>query len=455
MTREPDPCTLTSYDSRVSSTYDPSTFEPTEAFALRLDAADPLAAFRRRFAFPQHDGRDVIYLAGNSLGLMPHAVRDAVGEELDTWARHAVDGHFEGPHPWYPYHELFRDSCCRLVGARPEEVVVMNTLTANLHLMMVSFYRPTASRFKILMEDTSFPSDTYAVQSQLRWHGYNPHEGLLRVRPREGEHLLRTEDIERMLAERGDEIALVLFAGVNYYTGQAFDLERIATAARRAGCVVGFDLAHAAGNLPLSLHDWDVDFACWCSYKYLNGGPGCVAGTFVHARHVADAGLPRFAGWWGNDPETRFRMHLNETFAPVASADAWQLSNPPVLALAALRASLAIFDEAGMAALRAKSLRLTGYLLDLLDRMAVEGGGARGYEVITPRTERARGCQVSLLVHGDRPRSLQERLQGAGVISDFRPPNVVRVAPVPLYNSFHDVWRFAALLQAHAEDTPG
>lgn len=442
------------YDPRMSPSPDQlsAAFEPTEDYARRLDRDDPLAGCRDRFEIPTRpDGEPVIYLAGNSLGLMPKDVRAAIGEELDAWATHAVDGHFEGEHPWYPYHEIFRESAARLVGAVPGECVMMNGLTVNLHLMMVSFYRPTPQRYKILVEHAAFPSDTYAVQSQIRHHGYDPADALLVARPREGEHLIRHEDIERIITEHGEQIALILFGGVNYFTGQVFDLPAITRAGRASGCVVGFDLAHAAGNVPLSLHDWDVDFACWCTYKYLNCGPGSVAGCFVHERHAQNTELPRFAGWWGNDPATRFRMHLNETFEPVRSADAWQLSNPPILSMAALRASLAIFDEVGMAALREKSLKLTGYLRSLLDQLnrdkAARGGERPAYEVITPRVPSEHGCQLSILVHADDPKGLQRALQGAGVVSDFRPPNVVRVAPVPLYNTFHELWRFGRMLE--------
>ncbi len=414
-----------------------------EAYALRLDEQDALAGYRTQFHFPQRDGRPLLYFAGNSLGLQPRSVRAAVEQELDDWARLAVDAHFDGQHPWFPYHEQFRAPGARLVGAVPGEVVFMNGLTVNLHLLMVSFYRPTPRRFRILIEDCAFPSDTYAAQSQLQFHGYDPADGLLIARPRPGEHTLRCEDIEALLDRHGASIALVLLAGVNYFTGQVFDLARITAAAHRHGCIVGWDLAHAAGNIPLKLHDWDVDFAAWCTYKYLNCGPGAVAGCFVHERHARDARLPRFAGWWGNDPATRFRMHLNERFEPVAGAEAWQLSNPPILSMAALRASLALFDQVGMAALREKSLRLTGYLQDLLDQLPHER-----LSVLTPRDPQQRGCQLSIAVNG-RPRELFESLHRAGVIADFRRPNVVRVAPVPLYNSFHDVWRFARLLRTN------
>lgn len=446
-----------------------------ESFAREMDVADPLARWRDGFHLPlRGDGTPAIYFCGNSLGLQPRTVRAAIEQELEDWARLAVDAHFDGRTPWYSYHEVLRESGARLVGALPGEVVHMNGLTVNLHLMMVSFYRPTPQRFKILMEDAAFPSDTYAARTQIRVHGLDPDAALLVARPREGEHTLRTEDVEALIDREGDRIALVLLGAVNYFNGQVFDLERIARAARARGCVVGFDLAHAAGNVPLRLHDWDVDFAAWCTYKYLNCGPGSVAGCFVHERHHRDASLPRLGGWWGNDPSTRFRMHLNSEFVPVASADAWQLSNPPILSMAALKASLAIFDEVGMAALREKSVKLTGYLQYLIDHASQPGrmessppspGGAGGglsartevrgshadvrCEVITPREDRARGCQLSILVH-DRPKELLHKLHAEGVVCDFREPNVIRVAPVPLYNTFHEVWRFAQVLARHA-----
>ncbi len=419
-------------------------FEPDEACARRLDASDPLAHFRDEFHVPQRpDGSDVIYFAGNSLGLQPKGVSALLGQELTDWATLGVEAHFQGTRPWYRYHELFSDTAARLVGALPHEVVMMNTLTVNLHLMMVTFYRPTKDRFKILMEHAAFPSDTYAVTTQLRHHGLDPDGALLIAKPREGEHTLRTEDIEETLAREGDEVALVLLGGVNYFTGQLFDLPRITTAAKRSGCVVGLDLAHAAGNVPLRLHDWQVDFAAWCNYKYLNGGPGAVAGCFVHETHGHNLDLPRFGGWWGNDPDTRFRMHLEPEFIPRSGADGWQVSNPPILGLAAVKAAYELADRAGVDALRKKSIRLTGYLQYLIDDISLER-----FEVITPRDPAARGCQLSMLVH-DRPKELLAALKEEGVVCDFRPPNVVRVAPVPLYNTFHEVWRFAQLLAGH------
>lgn len=416
-------------------------YQPDEAYARKRDADDPLASYRDRFLIPARpDGSPVIYLCGNSLGLQPKTVRAAVEQELADWATLAVDAHFKGANPWYSYHEMFRESGARLVGGVPGEVVMMNGLTVNLHLMMATFYRPTRERFKILMEDCAFPSDTYAVRTQIRHHGFDPDDALLIAKPRDGEHTLRTEDVEALLAREGSSISLVLFSGVNYFTGQLFDIARITAAAHTAGCVTGWDLAHTAGNAELMLHDWNVDFACWCSYKYLNSGPGGVAGCFVHERHGQNTSLPRFGGWWGNDPATRFRMHLEPEYIPRRGADGWQLSNPPILAMAALKASMEIFDAVGMAALRTKSQRLTGYLQFLLDRIP------RGcFEVITPREPAARGCQLSILAHHE-PKAVFDALHAAGVVCDFRQPNVIRVAPVPLYNTYQDVWRFAQIL---------
>lgn len=417
------------------------TWKNDEAFARQLDAADPLASYRDQFLIPKGpDGREIVYFAGNSLGLQPKATRELINQELDDWASQAVEAHFHGKTPWFSYHEVFRDVGARLVGGLPGEVVMMNSLTVNLHLLMVSFYRPTRERYKILIEDAAFPSDTYAVRSQLILHGFDPDAGLIVARPRAGEHTIRTEDILSLIAEEGGHIALVMMSGVNYYTGQVFDIPRITAAAHAKGCKVGWDLAHAAGNLVLKLHDWNVDFAAWCSYKYLNSGPGAVAGAFVHERHGNNPDLPRFAGWWGNDPATRFRMHLEPRFIPRAGADGWQISNPPIFSLAPLRASLEFFDKAAMPALRAKSERLSGYLLWLLDQ-----SGMDSLRVITPRDPEQRGCQLSLLVN-DRPRERFVAWQRAGVTCDFREPNVIRVAPVPLYNTFHDAWRFAQIL---------
>jgi kynureninase len=419
----------------------PPPFEPDEAFARRLDDDDPLRSFRKQFLLPsRRDGSPAVYLCGHSLGLQPSAARDLVEQEMDDWAQLGVEGHFHGTTPWYSYHETLRDAGARLVGALPHEVVFMNSLTVNLHLMMATFYRPSGARRCLLIDEPTFPSDLYAVQTQIRHNGLDPADCLLSVGPREGEHVVRLEDAEELLERRGKEIAVVIWNGVNFLTGQFFDLPRLTAAAHRQGGVVGLDLAHAAGNVPLRLHEWGVDFAVWCSYKYLNSGPGAVGGCFVHEKHGRNLGLPRLAGWWGNDPATRFRMQLQPEFVPKEGADGWQVSNPPILSMAPLRASLALFDAAGMEALRAKSGRLTAYLLFLLDRAP-----AGRFEVATPRDPARRGSQLSLLVH-DRPRELVKALEAAGVVCDFREPNVVRVAAAPLYNTYHDVWTFADVL---------
>ncbi|MFF5264047.1 kynureninase [Actinomadura viridis] len=410
-----------------------------ERDAIRRDRTDPLPTLRDAFHVPPAPGgphAEAAYFAGNSLGLQPKSAARLVNEELEDWARLAVEGHTRGRRPWVDYHELAREPAARLVGARPHEVVAMNSLTVDLHLMMATFYRPAGERTRIVIEDTAFPSDSYAVQSQAIHHGLEPDRAVVRLRPREGEEHLRTEDVLAYLEREGRHVALLLLGGVNYLTGQLMDMAAITKAGRAAGAVVGWDLAHAAGNVPLRLHDWDVDFAAWCTYKYLNSGPGAVAGCFVHERHVRDAGLPKLAGWWGTDPATRFRMAPE--FTPPASADAWQLSNPPILALAPVLASLEIFDGVGMAALRAKSERLTAYLAGRLAPIP-------GLRVITPADPAARGCQLSIRVPDAR--ALVERLAAsAGVMADAREPDVVRLAPVPLYSTFHDCHRAASAL---------
>jgi kynureninase len=414
-------------------------WSPAESFAERLDREDRLAPYRQRFHIPARaDGRPVIYFCGNSLGLPPRTARAMIESEVSAWERLGVDAHFKDEAPWYSYHELFRDSGARLVGAGPGEVVMMNGLTVNLHLMLATFYRPAPSRHRILIEDGAFPSDGYAVRSHIRQRGLDPADSLLIAGPRPGEHVLRTEDIEALLEARGREIAVVLLGGVHYLTGQVLDMGRIAAAARRQGCAIGFDLAHAAGNVPLRLHEWQIDFAVWCSYKYLNAGPGAPAGCFVHERHGRNTALPRLAGWWGNDPRTRFLMPGE--FVPREGADGWQLSNPPIFSMAPLRASLAIFDEIGMEALRTKSAALTGYLQYLIDRIP----GDR-LETLTPRDPGARGCQLSLRVR-DGARDVLKALQAEDAVVDVREPDVLRVAPVPLYNTFHEVWRFSRVL---------
>ena len=418
----------------------PVTFENSLAFAQRMDQQDPLRAFREEFLFPQHNGKPVIYFTGNSLGLQPKGAAAAIKQELDDWARFGVEGHFQAKNPWYPYHEFFSESLGRLVGAKPSEVVAMNGLTTNLHLLMVSFYRPSGKRTKILCEERPFPSDTYAFHSQVEFHGLDPKTTVIGMKPRAGEHTLRTEDIVKKIEELGDELALVCFGGVNFLTGQAFDMKTLTEAGQRGGAVVGFDLAHAAGNLKLAMHDWKVDFACWCSYKYLNSGPGSVAGAFVHEKHHREK-LPRFAGWWGHDKNERFLMEPE--FKPMPSAEAWQLSNAPVFSMAVHRSALDLFDRAGMDALRAKSEQLTGFLKLVLNEVSVEHGNI--FEIITPSDPAQRGCQLSLLIR-ENGRALFDALTTNGVVVDWREPNVIRMAPVPLYNSFEDVFRCGEVL---------
>jgi kynureninase len=412
-------------------------FAKAEAEALAADAADPLGAFRDEFLIPRNpDGSEQAYFCGNSLGLQPKATREAVETELDDWQTLAVEAHFRGRHPWMPYHAFVREDLAAVVGALPHEVVAMNSLTANLHLMMVSFYRPTAERPAILVEKHAFPSDRYAVESQVRFHGYDPATALIELEGDEPDGSISDAAILRALDEHASRVALVLLPGVQYRTGQAFDLRAITEAAHRKGCLVGFDLAHAAGNLALKLHDSGCDFAVWCSYKYLNSGPGAVAGCFVHERH-ARTDRPRFAGWWGHDQESRFRM--GPEFAPTPGADGWQLSNPPILALAPLRVSLAIFRRAGIDTLRSKSIALTGYfewlLRERLDRVL---------EIATPREPERRGCQLSLRVRGgrDEGRALFDHLNALGIVVDWREPDVIRAAPTPLYNRRMDCLRF-------------
>jgi kynureninase len=411
-------------------------FEVGRDCALAMTARDPLADYRNLFHIPQTpDGADCVYLSGHSLGLQPKTARGYVERELEDWAKLGVEGHFHAQNPWVPYHEMLAAPTARLVGALPEEVVVMNSLTVNLHLMLVSFYRPKAARNKIVVESNAFPSDQYAVRSQIWYHGYDPATSLIEIAPRPRETTIRTEDIEKLLAAEGERIALLMLGGVNYYSGQAFECARITEAAHAKGCVVGFDMAHAAGNIPVKLHDWNPDFAVWCNYKYLNGGPGCIAGCFVHERHARNPDLPRFAGWWGNDKDARFRMEPQ--FQPIAGAEGWQLSNPSILSMAALRASMDIFDEVGMQRLRAKSERLTTYLEFLLEQKPQEG-----FSIITPRDPAQRGAQLSLRVTKNG-RAVCESLAQRGIICDWREPDIMRVAPVPLYNSFLDVHTFA------------
>src|SRR5437867_1574070 len=376
-------------------------FSADENFARQLDAEDPLRGFREKFSLPLgNNGKRVIYFAGNSLGLMPKSARQIVEEELDNWAKLGVDAHHATGTPWYSYHEVLREPVARLVGAKSLEVICMNSLTVNLHLMMATFYQPTKSRFKVVMEEPAFPSDTYAIKTQITHHGLDPKDALLLARPRKGEFTVRTDDVIELIEKQADQLALVILAGVNFFTGQLFDIEKITAAAQKHGIVIGFDLAHAIGNVPLALHDCDVDFAVWCSYKYLNAGPGAVAGAFVHERHATNTKLPRLAGWFGNDPNTRFRLHLEPEFIPVPSADGWQISNPPIFSMAPLRASLSIFEEAGgIDALRTKSIKLTGYLEFLLNEI-----GSKKFSVITPGDPNARGCQLSIVARSEERR---------------------------------------------------
>jgi len=420
------------------------SYQPTREHALNRDRADTLASFRSRFHLPPGRTRPTaIYLAGNSLGLQPTTVRALVDEELDDWARHGVAGHLDSRRPWLPYHEPLAQDTALLVGARPDEVVNMNTLTVNLHLMMVSFFRPTLERPCILIEAGAFPSDRYAVASQLAFHGLNVRDALLEVAPRPGEHCIRADDLYALLEREGHQIALVLLPGVQYRTGQAFDLARITKIARAKGCRVGFDLAHSIGNLPHALHDWGPDFACWCSYKFLNAGPGAIGGCFVHERHAHAAGLPRFAGWWGHDKATRFLMGPN--FKALPGAEGWQISNPPILSMAPLIASLALFREAGMQRLREKSIALTGFLEFLLENRL-----SNVIEIVSPHHPAERGCQLSLRLRAGvgRGKAVFDEISRHDVVCDWREPDVIRAAPVPLYNSFEDVWDFVEILGA-------
>lgn len=412
-------------------------------FAAELDRMDELAAFRERFHIPVNDSLgEEVYFCGNSLGLQPKSTREYLDEELKEWEQLAVKGHFAAKRPWMPYHEFLTEKTAELVGALPSEVVNMNSLTVNLHLMMVSFYRPTPERYKILIESPAFPSDHYAAESQIRFHGFEPADALLTIAPHTGETIIRSEDLHELIEREGESIALILLPGVQYYSGQVFDMRTITELGHSKGCVVGFDLAHATGNISLQLHDWDVDFAAWCNYKYMNSGPGAVAGCFVHERHHQE-NLPRFAGWWGHDKSTRFKM--GPEFHPIQSAEGWQLSNPPILALAPILASLEIFHEAGMERLRAKSEKLTGYLHYLVR----ENLGA-SMEIITPDNPAERGCQLSLRMkdgRADDGRRVFKALEENGVTCDWREPDVIRLAPVPLYNSFMDVYRFVDIAQ--------
>jgi len=411
-------------------------------YALSLDFNDELKEYRSRFYIPKMDGKELIYFCGNSLGLQPKTVKSFIEIELEDWARLGVEGHFEGRNPWFGYHKQFEGPVSRLVGALPHEVVVMNALSVNLHLLMTSFYQPKPGRSKILIEGGAFPSDYYAVESQIRNHGYNVKDNLIELTPEQGEHTLKTEYILDKIRKEGSRIALILLGGVNYYTGQAFDMEAITKAGHEAGCMVGFDLAHAAGNLKLYLHDWDVDFAAWCGYKYLNSGPGGTSGVFVHERWANSPELPRLAGWWGYKESERFKMQPG--FIPEYGAAGWQLSNAQIFPMAIHKASLEIFDEVGMDALKKKSNLLTGYL-DFLIRERMNGQPEENFTIITPSDPKDRGAQISLLALKNG-KELFNKLTANHIVADWREPNVIRVAPTPLYNTFEEVYRFVEVL---------
>ena len=418
------------------------TFENSLAFAQQLDAQDQLRQYQNEFSFPQVNGKKAIYFTGNSLGLQPKRARTYVDEVMNDWANLAVEGHFYAEKPWWDYHERFANPLSQLVGALPSEVTVMNTLTVNLHLLMVSFYRPTATRYKIICEEKAFPSDQYLFQSQVNFHGYATEDAIVEVKRREGEHNIRLEDVLAKINEVGDKLALVLIGGVNYYTGQVFDMKAITEAGHRVGAYVGWDLAHAAGNIELHLHDWQVDFAAWCSYKYMNSGPGNASGCFIHEKHHSNSELPRFAGWWGHNKERRFKMEPQ--FNPIQGADGWQISNLPVLSLAPYLASVELFAEIGMEALIQKRNQITSYLEFVLRQIDQEVNG--NFEIITPSNPSERGCQLSVFLHGEG-RSLFDYLMKNGVIIDWREPNVIRFAPVPMYTSYEDIYRFGQILK--------
>lgn len=416
-------------------------FEYSLGFAQKMDEKDPLKSFRSKFFFPKVDGKEAIYFCGNSLGLQPKTTQSYIQKELDNWAEMAVDGHFHGEDAWYHIRKKSKPALAELVGAQEHEVVAMNNLTSNLHFLMVSFYQPTVKRFKIITEAGAFPSDMYMLETQVKFHGLNPDKVIVELTPREGEHTLRTEDILQAIKAQGEELALVMMAGLQYYTGQVFDMEAISQAAKEVGANVGFDLAHAAGNAPLALHDWGVDFATWCSYKYMNSGPGNVSGIFVHEKHAEKPDMNRFAGWWGHDEGERFKMEKG--FKPMFGADGWQLANSNVLALAAHQASLDIFQEAGIKKLRQKSETLTAYLEFLIQEIS---GSTGVIEIITPKNIKERGCQLSLLIHKGGKAVFDEFYKN-GIVGDWRNPNVIRIAPTPLYNNFEDVYRFAQILE--------
>ncbi len=418
-------------------------YQNNQAWAKEADAQDPLKNFRAAFHIPTLSEKPAVYFTGNSLGAMPKSAREAVEYEFAQWQKFGVEGHFEGQKPWKDYHKFLTEKAALVVGGKPHEVVIMNNLTVNLHLMMVSFFQPTPTRYKIIMEGGAFPSDQYAMETQVKFHGLNPDDAIIELKPRAGEHLLHEEDIIRAIENAGDSLALVMIGGVNYYTGQWYPMKAITGAGHKVGAKVGFDLAHAAGNVPMELHNWGVDFAVWCTYKYLNSGPGGTSGVFVHERHAHNTDLPRFAGWWGHKEDERFQM--KKGFIPMYGAEGWQLSNAQIFPMAIHLAALNLFEEAGMEQLRAKSLKLTGYLEWQIDRILAEFPQASA-SVISPRNPAERGCQISLLVpeHG---RKIFEGLMAADVITDWREPNVIRMAPVPIYNSFEDIFRFATAFE--------
>jgi len=408
-------------------------------FAKQLDERDPLKEVRNKFHIPKdNNGKDWLYFTGNSLGLQPKVTADYIQQELKDWANLGVEGHFEAKNPWLHYHEYLTDNMAKIVGAKPKEVVVMNTLTTNLHLLMVSFYSPTKTKYKIVIESDAFPSDRYAVQSQLKFHGFSEND-LIEWKPRRGEELLNIEDLETIIDKQGDEIAMLLIGGVNYYTGQFLDIKRIAEIGHSKNCIVGIDLAHGAGNIQPNLHDSGVDFAAWCTYKYLNSGPGSLAGLFVHERHADNKDLPRFAGWWNHNKETRFNMRM--PFDVMEGAEGWQLSNPPILSMAAIKASLDLFEEVGMDALREKSEKLTGYFEFLINQIETDR-----IRIITPKNPKERGCQLSIQVK-NADKSLHQKLMDHHIITDWREPDVIRCAPVPMYNSFEDVYQMVSILK--------
>lgn len=418
-------------------------FENTSSFAQQMDAKDPLKKYRDQFYLPNFTSKPVIYFTGNSLGLQPKTTQKYIQEELDAWAKYGVEGHFLAEKPWFSYHEFLSAKAAKIVGALEKEVVITHSLSTNIHLLMVSFYRPEGKRTKILCEAKAFPSDQYILQTQVKYHGLDPDTTIVEIAPREGEHLINEEDIYAKIEELGDELALIMIGGVNYYSGQLFDMKTITEKGHAVGAKVGFDLAHAAGNIATQLHDWNVDFAAWCTYKYLNSSPGGVSGLFVHEKHLKDKSIHRFGGWWGHDKSVRFLMEHD--FQPMETAEAWQLSNAPVLGMAAHLASLDIFDEVGMEQLVAKRDILTAYLEFIIDDVSKMYGEKCSFEIITPRDKSKRGAQLSMLVHGEA-KKLFDFLTNEGVIADWREPNVIRMAPVPLYNSFEDIYRFGQIL---------